>query len=123
MYKFFCIVGGSVQADFYHVTKVPTMTQILIQIHSAAVRVIPYTDKKTGHAAELRAQTAYLHSLNEDGQRGPVPDKFEILLPKGQTAGSAAGLYTLHPSAIYVDRNGRLQVAPRLAPVPATAKA
>jgi len=96
---------------------------ILIQVHSASLRQIDYTDKKTGQPARLLTQTAYLHTVNENGEKGPVPDKFEIVLPKGVAIGTPPGLYTLHPSAVYVDRNGRLSVSPRLAPVPATAKA
>jgi len=95
------------------------MSQILIQIHSASLREIAYTDKRTGQPARLITQTAYLHTVNENGERGPVPDKFEIVLPKGQTVAYPVGLYTLHPSAVYVDRNGRLSVSPRLAPAPA----
>ena len=97
--------------------------QTVIQIHSASLRAIDYTDKKTNQPARLLTQTAYLHSVNENGERGPVPDKFEIVLPRGVTVGSQPGLYTLHPSALYVDRNGRLQVSARLAPLPQPAKA
>jgi len=94
---------------------------ILVQVHSASLRVIDYTDKKTGQPARLLTQTAYLHAVNENGEKGPVPDKFEIVLPKGQSVGHPPGLYTLHPSALYVDRNGRLSVSPRLAPAPGKA--
>jgi Helix-destabilising protein len=93
------------------------MTQI--QIHSQTLREIPFTNKKTGAADRLLVQTAYLHAVDEKGERGPVPDKFEIVLPKGITEPHKPGMYTLHPSAIYVDRNGRLVVSPRLVPVPA----
>ena len=93
--------------------------QILIQVHSASLRSIDYTDKKTNLPARLLTQVAYLHTVNEAGEKGPVPDKFEIVLPKGKTEPMAVGMYTLHPSAVYVDRNGRLSVSPRLAPVPA----
>lgn len=95
---------------------------ILIQVHSAFLRKIDYTDKKTGQPAHLLTQTAYLHTVNEAGEKGPVPDKFEIVLPKGKTEAHAPGMYTLHPSAVYVDRNGRLSVSPRLAPVPTAGK-
>jgi hypothetical protein len=95
---------------------------ILIQVHSASLRQIDYADRKTGQPARLLAQTAYLHTVNENGEKGPVPDKFEFVLPKGVSTGTPPGLYTLHPSAVYVDRNGRLSVSPRLAPVPANAK-
>ena len=92
---------------------------ILIQVFSASLRVINYTDKH-GNAAELLTQTAYLHSVNEQGEKSPVPDKFEIVLPKGSRTPMQPGMYTLHPSAVYVDRNGRLSVQPRLVPVTPT---
>ena len=93
----------------------------LITIAAALVREINYTDK-AGKPAQLLTQTAYLHSLDENGKPGPFPDKFEIVLPRGQTMPYGQGQYTLHPSAIFVDRNGRLSCAPRLVPA-TTAKA
>lgn len=94
----------------------------LISIFDPALREINYTDKRTNQPAKLLTQTAYLHTLGADGKpASPIPDKFEIVLPKGQTVALPPGDYTLHPSALYVDRQGRLTVSPRL--VPAARKA
>lgn len=96
-------------------TKRLIMTQI--QIHSAMLREIAYTDKKTGKPASLLIQTAYLHAVDENGALGPVPDKFEIVLAKGVTTPFAPGMYTLHESSLYVSRDGKLTLNPRLVPV------
>lgn len=93
------------------------MTTIL-QVFSASLREIAFTDKK-GQPAKFFTQIAYLHSVNELGEKGPVPDKFELALPRGATVGYAPGMYTLHPSSVFVDRNGKLTVSPRLVPEPA----
>lgn len=91
-----------------------------ITVASATVREVPYTDKK-GQPAKLLIQAAYLHTIDADGVIAPFPDKFEIVLPKGVTTPFALGEYTLHPSAISVDNNGRLSCQPRLTPVKAPA--
>lgn len=91
------------------------MTQI--QIHSASLREIPYTNKKTGAAERLLVQTAYLHAVDEQGALGPVPDKFELVLPKNVTTPFQPGMYTLHESSLYVSRDGKLTLNPRLVPV------
>ena len=93
------------------------MTTIL-QVFSASLRKIDYTDKK-GQPASFFTQVAYLHSVNELGEKGPVPDKFELALARGATTGYAPGFYTLHPSSVFVDRNGKLTVVPRLVPAAA----
>lgn len=87
-----------------------------ITIATASLREINYTDKK-GQAARLLTQTAYLFAVDEHGAESAFPDKFEIVLPKGQTMPYPVGDYTLHPSALYVDRNGRLACSPRLTPL------
>lgn len=86
-----------------------------VTIAQTALRTINYTDKK-GAAQQLLVQNAYLFTVDPDGVIAQYPDKFEIVLPKGQTAPYPAGDYTLHPSAIYVDRNGKLACEPRLTP-------
>lgn len=95
---------------------------IRISIPAAIVREIPYTDKK-GQPARLFAQAAYAFTRDDKGAEAPYPDKFEVILPKGQTMPYPEGDYTLHPSAVYVDRNGRLACTPRLTPLKAKATA
>lgn len=92
-----------------------------VSVTSAPVEVINYTDKKTGQPAQLRKQTAYLHTFSEDGSASAFPDKFGFLLGREQ-APFPAGEYTLHPSAIVVDREGRLSCLPRLTPAQKPAK-
>lgn len=90
-----------------------------ITITSVEVDVIKYTDKR-GQPAQLRKQTGYLHGYEPSGQPLPFPDKFSFLLDS-DAAPFPAGTYDLHPSAVFVDREGRLACAPRLTPAkPAT---
>jgi hypothetical protein len=92
---------------------------IRITVAQTSVRTIPYTDKK-GRDARLYAQNAYAHTVDREGNAAPYPEKIEILLDtdeRGVPRPYVVGEYVLHPSAIYVDRNGKLAVAPRLAPV------
>jgi len=91
---------------------------INVTVAKSDLREVPYTDKK-GQPQRLLIQQAYLHTVDPDGTTGPFPDKFEIVLPRGQTQPYAVGAYTLHPSAISVDTNGRLTCAPRLTPITA----
>lgn len=90
---------------------------IKIQIFDLPVRNLKGVGKDSGKPYDMNIQTAYAHSVDRDGRPLPVPEKFEIVLDHGQ-APYAPGLYTLQPSALYVDRNGRLSVSPRLASVP-----
>lgn len=87
-----------------------------ITIPTGDVETIAYTNKTTGQPAQLRKQTGYAHVIGTDGAPSPYPDKFGFLLNKDQQP-YPAGDYTLHPSALYVDRDGRLQCAPRLTPI------
>jgi hypothetical protein len=87
-----------------------------ITIASGAVRELSGKSATTGKPYELRVQTGYLHTMSKDGELSPFPDKFDFFLDREQQP-YPPGEYTLHPSAPYVDRNGRLAVAPRLAPM------
>jgi hypothetical protein len=88
---------------------------ITITIHKGEARTINYTDKK-GQPAQLRAQEGYAHTVNSQGESAPFPEKFEFLLERDQ-APYAPGQYSLHPSAFYVDRNHKLGLSVRLAPI------
>lgn len=97
-----------------------------VQIAKPDVRVQPYTDKK-GNPATLAFQEAWLFTVDEAGKPDPYPSKVEFIPPRderGNTAPYAVGDYQLHPSAVYIDRNGRLAAQMRLTPLkraPATA--
>lgn len=93
---------------------------IQITVAQDTIRVISYTDKRTGKPAKFYVQTAYAHTVDKQGNRPPYPEKIELPLDRdehGQPLAHPPGEYALHPSAIYVDRNGRLQVGVRLAPL------
>jgi len=75
--------------------------------------------KVSGKEYHLRIQTAYAFTVDaETGAVADFPDKFEILLDKDQ-APYAKGSYSLSPSALFVSREGRLDLRPRLIPVSA----
>lgn len=74
--------------------------------------------KVSGKEYHLRIQTAYAFTVSPEGVIPPFPDKFEILL-EADHAPYAVGNYDLSPSAVFVSREGRLEVRPRLTPVPA----
>jgi len=66
--------------------------------------------------ATTRKQTAYLHTILPDGSPAPFPDKFSFIVDR-DSAPYAPGEYTLHPSALGVDRDGRLSCVTRLTPI------
>lgn len=74
--------------------------------------------KVSGKDYHLRIQTAHAFIVSPDGVLSEFPDKFEILLDKDQVP-FPRGTYTLSPSAVYVSREGRMEIRPRLVPVPA----
>lgn len=74
--------------------------------------------KVSGKDYHLRIQTAHAFTIGLDGVIAPFPDKFEILLDKDQLP-YAAGVYQLSPSAVFVSREGRMEIRPRLTPVAA----
>lgn len=93
---------------------------IKILIHKGDVRLIKYTNK-SGQPAELRAMEGYAFTVNAAGEPAPFPEKFEFLLERDQPS-FAPGEYTLHPSSFYVDRQNKLALAVRLAPVKSVAR-
>jgi len=96
---------------------------IEIIITSPEVKELKGIAKVSQKPYHLRIQTAYAATVNRDtGEVSEIPDKFEILLD-GDQAPYARGKYQLAPSSLYVSREGRLELVPRLAPVPAPAKA
>lgn len=89
---------------------------IRITVSQTSVRELNGTSAKTGKPYAMRFQTGYAHTVDKEGNTPPYPEKFEISLDRDQVP-YTPGDYQLHPSAIYVDRDGRLACSPRLTPV------
>lgn len=92
-----------------------------ITITSPATREMKGTGKASGKPYHMAFQTAWIHTTEKDGTPLPFPEKIELMLEKneGHAAGDlfivhAPGEYTLHPSSLYVNADGKLSVAPRL---------
>lgn len=79
---------------------------IKVTIPNLPVETVFYTSKKDGSPQQLRLQTAYAHTVDQDGSPTLYPEKFNFPLNRDQ-APFASGDYTYHPSAFQV-RNGRL---------------
>lgn len=88
---------------------------IRISIAQTTVRELKGTSAKSGKDYHLRFQTGYAHTMDRDGNTPPYPERFEVPLDRDQQP-YAPGEYTLAPSAVYVDRDGRLSISPRLIP-------
>lgn len=75
---------------------------------------------KTGRPYDLNFQTAYAQLVDEHGEVGEFPERFEFVLTEGQQLQPKAH-YTLHPSSLVV-KDGRLTIGDvRLVPfTPAT---
>lgn len=65
---------------------------------------------------DLQVVTIYCHVSDTNGQPLPYPEKSELMLD-GDEAPPRPGDYTLSPASLYVDRQGRLAVAPKLVPI------
>lgn len=89
---------------------------IKVTIAQTTVRELKGTSKTTNKPYHMRFQNAYAHTVDKDGNAPPYPEKFEISLEIDQPA-YAPGEYQLHPSSLYIDRDGRLAVSARLAPL------
>ena len=89
---------------------------IRITVAQSTVRELSGTSKTTGKPYHMRFQNAYAFTVDKDGNTPPYPEKFEISLDREQ-APYSPGEYQLHPSAVYVDRDGRLACSPRLTPL------
>lgn len=90
---------------------------IKVSVPQVQVRNMAGIGKASGKAYNLDFQTIYLHIVGKDGKPAPFPEKVEIILEKneqGQSITYAVGEYQLHPSSIYVGRDGNVAVAPRL---------
>jgi Helix-destabilising protein len=93
---------------------------IKIVVTSPEIREMKGVGKISGKPYHMRFQTGHAFTVDKDGVVAEFPDKFEIILDAEQ-APYARGSYTLQPSAVFVNRDGNLDVRPRLAPVAAPA--
>lgn len=92
---------------------------IKIAISTPDIREMKGVGKTSGKPYHMRIQTA--HAYTVDPSTGAViefPDKFEIALDADQPP-YLRGHYTLSPSAVFVGREGRMEIRPRLVPVAA----
>ena len=91
-----------------------------VTVVSNTLRRQPYVSKKDGKPGELFFQTVYLHTVDKDGKEGPFPEKLETIAERDPNTQNPVafdpGVYTLHPSAVFVDRDGRLAASLRLTP-------
>lgn len=90
---------------------------IRVTVAQTTVRELKGTSKNTGKPYHMRFQNGYAHTVDKEGNTPPFPEKFEISLDTDQQP-YAPGEYQLHPSAVYVDRDGRLAISARLTPLP-----
>lgn len=91
---------------------------IRVAISNPEIRELKGIAKVSGKPYHLRIQTAHAFVVDKDGVIGEFPDKFEIALDSDQPP-YARGNYQLHPSSLQVGRDGRIDVRPRLVPLPA----
>lgn len=94
---------------------------IKVVISNPEVREMKGVGKVSGKPYHMRFQTAHAYTMDKDGVVAEFPDKFEITLEDGQ-APYARGHFQLSPSSVYVSREGRMEMRPRLVPVAAPAK-
>jgi hypothetical protein len=87
-----------------------------IEVAKSVERRNQGTNRTTGKPFDFRTQVVWVHTYDRDGEPEAHPTKIEVFLDDDQVP-YPVGVYTLHPSAIYVDRTGRLAISPRLAPM------
>lgn len=99
-----------------------------IQVISEKVTERKGNSKATGNPYRMRSQVVYVHTFDQEGNPAPFPEKLELMLDTEKRDGGGAivkndqpafppGEYTLHPSSVYIDRDGRLALMPRLTPL------
>jgi hypothetical protein len=97
--------------------------QMIIKVESADLRKVEGVAKKSGKPYCFFEQTAWA----DIGKAHPVEVKWVVPEQNGQPQPYAVGNYVLDESAVYVDRNGSVQVnmrsLKRYAPVSAAKSA
>lgn len=83
-------------------------------------------------AGSMRVQEIWVHTVEQDGTPAFAPTRVELILNRERVdqvtgeiltpaqAAYPAGEYTLHPSSVYVNRDGKLSFAARLTPMKRT---
>lgn len=89
---------------------------IKITVAQSTIKEVKGISAKSGKPYHMRFQTAYAHTVDKDGNPPPYPEKFEVILDTDAPP-FTPGDYTLSPSALFIDKDGRLQCAPRLTPL------
>lgn len=97
-----------------------------VKVLNGEVRKIAGTSSRTNKPYSFRTQEAYISTFDaKTGKLHPYPQRIEIMLGDEQHP-YAVGDYQLSPLSLYVDRDGRLKISPRLEPIrvanPAAAK-
>jgi len=88
-----------------------------VEIESAEVKKLQGTSKKSGNPYSFQTQEAWIWTIDSNTkQPNRHPQKIELMLDDNQVPYSV-GFYELDLSSIYVSRQQRLSVSPRLAPV------
>ena len=95
---------------------------IKITVTDTPIREMKGIGKTSGKPYHMRIQTVYAHTMSPEGVMADFPDKFELALDDGQNP-FPRGVYTLAPSSVFVSRDGKLDIRPRLVPIPAKAAA
>jgi len=93
---------------------------IQVSVTSTEVRNQSGIAKTTQKPYSMNFQTVWLHTFDRAGQKNPFPEKVEIILDKndqGIPQHYAVGEYQLHPSSIFVGRDGKAGLSPRLVPL------
>lgn len=93
---------------------------IKIRILTDKTQHLKGVGKTSGKPYDMHLQTAYAYTIDADGQQSEIPEKFEFVLDQDQPP-FQRGDYTLTPDAVYIDRNGRMGINPKLKPVAAKA--
>lgn len=84
----------------------------MIKVEIGADAVRSFTSKA---GKSFRMCEAYAFTLDPQGKQHPHPSRCEFFLNDSDPV-PAPGLYLLAPASIYVDRSGRLSIAPKLVP-------
>ena len=65
---------------------------IRVTVPNLPIRIQSYSSKKDGSAQQLRLQVAYLHTVDQDDQPLPYPEKVELFVRNNEQP-LAAGEY------------------------------
>lgn len=86
----------------------------MVKIELTAEYFAPSKEGRPGN------QVGYVQLAGRDGKLEPHPRRFTYpIWEKDGEKPRPAGLYTLAPGSVYVDRFGSLALAPKLVPLPA----